>query len=170
MLMKPLILISLALALVPLAQAEEQATHILVNTPYSESHDIRNNILNECTSLGTKLSSFTQSYANARGIEIVLDDKISNTDQGLYLQLEISDAISRGNAFIGHSKFVAVKGTLWRDGEAVASFDGRRSSMGGFMGSYKGSCSVLGRCVKTLGKDIAAWLESSPSGATNIGE
>ena len=71
--MKPLILISLALALVPLAQAEEQATHILVNTPYSESHDIRNNILNECTSLGTKLSSFTQSYANARGIEIVLE-------------------------------------------------------------------------------------------------
>ena len=171
--MKFLAILSLTFAFfLSSAQAEEQsnAIHIMLDTPFSEGHDIRSNIINECTNLGTKLSSFTHSYANDRGIDIILDDQISTTAKGQYLQIEISHAISRGNAFTGHSKFVTIKGTLWRNGEAVASFDGQRSSMGGFMGNYKGSCAVLGRCVKTLGKDIAAWLESSPSGDSSIGE
>ena len=29
---------------------------------------------------------------------------------------------------------------------------------GGAFGGYKGTCSILGRCIKTLGSDIAKWL------------
>lgn len=145
------------------------SVHLLTNTPYAKGHDIRNNIIDECTKLGSSLASFTRSYADKKNINIVLDDQIDFNASGKYLHLEISDAVSRGNAFIGHSKFVTVKGTLWENGKSIASFDGQRSSMGGFMAGYKGSCSVLGRCVKTLGKDIATWLESPVDGAS-IGE
>jgi hypothetical protein len=167
-------LYSIVLALIvasPFAQAKESesAVHILINTPFSEDHEIRNSIVNECTTLGSKLAKFTRSYADKRGIEVVLEEQINSASSGRYLQLEITDAVSRGNAFIGHNKFVAVKGTLWQDGKAMASFDGRRFSMGGFMGGYKGSCSVLGRCVKTLGKDIAAWLDS-PTDGVSLGD
>jgi len=31
--------------------------------------------------------------------------------------------------------------------------------MGGFGAGFKGSCSVLNRCTKTLGKDFADWLK-----------
>ncbi len=30
--------------------------------------------------------------------------------------------------------------------------------MGGLFAGFKGSCSVLGRTVKAIGKDIAEWL------------
>ena len=43
-------------------------------------------------------------------------------------------------------------------GSRVDEVDFTRNSGGGFGGGYKGSCSVLGRCTKALGKDIAGWL------------
>ncbi len=64
-----------------------------------------------------------------------------------------------GNAFIGHQKYSASRGTLFENGEKIASFEARRQSMGGAFAGYKGSCSVLGRTVKAMGKDIAQWLK-----------
>jgi hypothetical protein len=37
--------------------------------------------------------------------------------------------------------------------------------MGGAFGGFKGSCSVLGRTVKALGKDIAQWLVQPAKGS-----
>ncbi len=150
------------------------ATHaegikVISSTPYQEGHDIRNKIINECTNLGSKLAKFTKSYSSKKGIDIELVDSLDTSDKGKVLKLEISDAVSQGNAFIGHRKFVEIRGSLWKDGKKVASFDGQRSSGGGFGAGYKSSCAVLGRCVKTLGKDISAWLENPQDGAS-IGE
>jgi len=93
---------------------------------------------------------------------------VKNIDvsKGKVLEVVISDAISGGNAFIGHRKYVAVEGTLYEDGKKVASFTGGRYSGGGALGGYKGSCSVLGRCTKALGKDIAGWLKNPEDGAS----
>ena len=154
------------LSLNVVAQAQEISMAKL--TKYESDNDIPLKIINECTSLGTKLSKFTQSYAKKKGIQINLVDSVS-TSSGKTLKVEISDAVSAGNAFIGHSKYVAIKGSLWENGKKIGSFRGRRSSGGGAFGGYKGSCSVLGRCVKTLGKDIAGWLANPVDGA-RIGE
>ena len=64
-----------------------------------------------------------------------------------------------GNAFMGHHKYSAARGTLFENGKKLASFEARRQSMGGAFAGYKGSCSVLGRTVKAMGKDVAAWLK-----------
>lgn len=146
----------------------DDSIHIMASTPYSEDNRVAYKIIKECTALGDKLSSFTQSFAEKRGIKVVLDNSI-NSSSGKVLQLEITNAVSRGNAFLGHSKFVAVRGTLWENGKRIASFDGQRTSMGGFAAAYKSSCSVLGRCVKALGKDIAAWLDS-PVDRVSLGD
>ncbi len=163
------VLLGLALVLVSITALSAAEISVVETVPYSEGHDIRNNILNECINLGSKLSKFTQSYSAKRGIDIKRVGSIDPGAGGEVLKLEISDAVSQGNAFIGHRKFVEIKGSLWKDGKLVASFDGQRSSGGGFGAGYKSSCSVLGRCVKTLGKDIAAWLES-PVDGVSIGE
>ena len=139
------------------------------STPYQADHDIAKKIIDECTTLGSKLASFTKSFASKKDIKINLVDSINTSASGKTLKVEISDAVSAGNAFIGHRKFVEVKGSLWENGKKIGSFRGQRSSGGGAFAGYKGSCSVLGRCVKTLGKDIAAWLEN-PKERTRIGE
>ena len=109
------------------------------------------------------------TIANKRGIEVNLADSVSTSAPGRNLVVEISDAVSSGNAFIGHRKFVEVRGSLWEDGKKIGSFRGQRSSGGGAFAGYKSSCAVLGRCVKTLGKDIAGWL-SNPTMGASIGE
>ncbi len=81
------------------------------------------------------------------------------------MSAEITDAVSMGNPFLGHHKFTRVDGTLYESGRAVASFKGRRNSMGGAFGGFKGPCSVLGRTVKVLGQDIATWLKRPVDGA-----
>ncbi|MEJ2404442.1 MAG: hypothetical protein P8171_09165 [Candidatus Thiodiazotropha sp.] len=37
------------------------------------------------------------------------------------------------------------------------------------IGSFKGTCSILGRCVKALGKDISEWL-INPTMNARLGE
>jgi hypothetical protein len=58
-----------------------------------------------------------------------------------------------------------VRGKLYQDGKEIGAFTGRRNSMGGAFGGFKGSCSVLGRTVKALGKDIAQWLVQPAKGS-----
>lgn len=45
---------------------------------------------------------------------------------------------------------------------------GAQASGGGMFGAYKGTCAILGRCVKTLGSDIAKWLQH-PSRDSRLG-
>ena len=51
-----------------------------------------------------------------------------------------------------------MRGRLLDDGKEGAQFSGSRSSMGGAFAGFKGSCSVLGRCLEALSKDMAVWL------------
>ena len=163
-----LLLSVLAASAVPAAKADG-AVSVANDVPLAEDHKIRRKITNKCTTLGTKLSTFIESYSQEKGVEVVRVAEINPNASGKVLQVAISDAVSQGNAFIGHRKFVAVEGALYDNGVLVASFDGQRSSGGGFAAGYKSSCAVLGRCVKALGKDIAGWL-ADPVDDAELGE
>lgn len=133
--------------------------------PYSENAEIAENIRRECVRIQEQLAQFTHEYAASNGITVTLVDDVSSSDPGRVLLVEIDDAVSMGNAFTGHRKFTRISGELYQDGERVAGFKGRRNSGGGAFGGYKGSCSVLGRTVKVLGRDIANWLDNPSDGA-----
>jgi hypothetical protein len=62
-----------------------------------------------------------------------------------------------GGAWSG-AKSVVGKGSLSQKGKLLGDFRARRYSDGGMFGGYKGTCAILGRCVKTLGKNVAEWL------------
>lgn len=125
---------------------------------YEDDRVIATNILEECTELGAQFSDSTQKFLEKYGWDVskTIDEEAGN--EGRYLKLEIVDAISAGNAFIGHRKSVAISAELFENGELVDTFSATRDSGGGFMGGFKGSCSVLHRCVNTLGNDVAKWV------------
>jgi hypothetical protein len=133
-------------------------------TPYKEGADIASNIKEECK-LNKQLPGFIASFSAANGTKVSLRDTVTKATEGKSLVVEIVEAVSRGNAFIGHRKYTKVKGTLYDSGTKKAGFTAARISGGGFFGGYKGSCSVLGRTVKTIGKDISAWLKNPVDGA-----
>jgi hypothetical protein len=55
---------------------------------------------------------------------------------------------------------VTVEGELVENGEVIGSFTASRYSSGGAFGGFKGTCAILGRCIQSIGKDIAAWLKN----------
>lgn len=163
--MKGLLCLFAGAALMATTASRADDVTMLRETPYAEGSRVAAKIKEECVKLQGQLPAYTQQFAREHGIAVQLSDNIDPQAGGRVLVIEITDAVSRGNAFIGHQKYSEVEGTLWEDGAAVASFRGTRNSMGGFAAGYKGSCSVLGRTVKALGQDIAQWLQNPQDGA-----
>ena len=131
---------------------------------FKKGSRIATNIKNECA-LQTKLSNFVEAYSVGDGIGVVRVRKATRKTKGKVLVMNITDAVSSGNAFIGHRKFVSMKGTLYNNGKKQASFTAARISGGGAFGGFKGSCDVLGRTVKVLGQDVSLWLKHPVNGA-----
>lgn len=138
---------------------------------FTKGLQVRQAVRKECQLL-TKLPSFIQSYSQDQYATINLSAKKRAAH---YLKVEIIDVPQfkksgwngrRSSIYGGGSgQWVAVKGTLIRKGKKTVSFKASRISSGGFMGGYKGTCALLGRCTKALGKDIAAWLKNPINGA-----
>jgi hypothetical protein len=144
------------------------AVQVPAKVQYAADNDIAGAIKRECP-LGDQLADFIIDYAKDEHVEVKRVDKTDATMPGRVLVVEITDSISRGNAFLGHHKATRVRGALYQDGQKIGSFTGERDSMGGAFAGFKGSCSVLGRTVKALGSDIAQWL-SAPSDGAQLGD
>lgn len=129
--------------------------------PYVEDNDISDAIKTECR-MGEVLANSIKQHS---GDAVALVDGKPGTEHGRVLDIVIVDAVSGGNAFIGHQKSTKIRGSLYDDGKKVASFKARRNSMGGAFAGFKGSCSVLGRTVEALGEDVSAWLKAPKDGA-----
>ena len=136
---------------------QNQTIYIKQVIPYSANNRVAENIKTEC-SIDQQLAQFIRDFSLESGLKVEYKNNPSKND--LFLDVQIDDAISRGGAWRGHNKFTAISGTLTKGGKSYGSFKAGRISGGGFWGAYKGSCSVLGRTVKTLGKDVAGWLYS----------
>lgn len=141
----------------------------LVIKPISFKKDayIRDAVKKECNLQG-KLTQFIQQNAASQYASIVTDSATS-TKGSQILSIEIEQVHgSAGGAWSG-GKMVLVNGELTKNGKVLGHFKARRYSGGGMFAAYKGTCAILGRCVKTLGKDIASWL-SNPSANAVLGD
>jgi hypothetical protein len=136
--------------------------------PYADAGRVDRAVLSECQ-LPQQQTEYILSAAREAGISVVRDPQAVNAGKGRILKLEIVDVTNWGNAFTGHRKQVALKGRLFEDGKEIGDFYGKRSSMGGIFAGFKGSCSVLGRCIEALARDMTPWLKS-PSANARIGE
>ena len=138
-------------------------TAIWINSDigYDKAAKIDQTILSECE-LSTKLSYYVKIYSDEAGVGVLQVG--NNKKKSNRLELVIVDAISSGNAFLGHRKYSKVKGILYKHGKKVAQFTAARMSGGGMFAGFKGSCSVLGRTVDAIGEDIAGWLKQPVNG------
>lgn len=136
--------------------------------PFAEGAVIAGAVKRECK-LGEKLSTFIKESGQEQGIAVTQVAEINAKAPGRTLVVEISDSMAGGNAFIGHHTYTTVKGKLYQDGAEVGNFIGRRNSMGGAFGAFKGNCAVLGRTVQALGSDIAGWL-AQPGKDSQLGD
>lgn len=146
-----------------IAIANENSLEISAVASYYDENLIQDNILSQCNQLGSQFSESTAKNLQIKGFSVSLKNDDEMSESGESLKLKITNAMSSGNAFTGHRKTVTIIAELYKDGELVDKYKHTRNSGGGFLGGFKGSCSVLQRCVNTLGRDVAKWLHKKKS-------
>ena len=145
----------------------KKAITIPASIPYAAGAYIQKNIQSECDLPGHQVKLLSEQL-QSHGFAVRVSNSAPEQSDDLYLKLEISNASSGGNAFIGHHKGLAVSGHLFRGSQELGNFIAYRHSGGGVFGGFKGSCSVLYRCADAIGADIAEWLDS-PSANAKLG-
>lgn len=156
--MKKKLFIALALLISGSAGAKELTLNQAVG--FYNDKFVPAKIRNECTNLGSKFAESTATAVQESGWSVLKKDSLDTAAPGVNLKLIIVNAVSAGNAFIGHSKSVSIMAELYKDGKLVDTYEGERNSSGGFGAGFKSSCAVLERCVVTLGKDVSKWLST----------
>ena len=143
------------------------AKTVYISSKATYNGAIADNIKAECK-IDSQVVKFIKSYAANNDINVVIDGKPKANDT--VLKISITDAISgRGMGFGGHNKYVTISGKLYDGKKLKSSFKAARRSGGGYFGAYRTSCSVLGSCAKTLGRDTANWL-ANPSNNAKLGD
>jgi hypothetical protein len=121
---------------------------------YAKDGNAREKVKSECK-LETKVPHFVNEYSDQ--VELVEGDAGT---KGRVLTIEIYSVSAPGGGGMSGSKYMQTKGVLRQDGKQIGNFTAGRYSTGGFLGGYKGTCAILGRCAKAIGKDVANWLKN----------
>jgi hypothetical protein len=161
--------VSLPLVLLPLLCNAGGGTLSLQKTaPFDTLLSVPDAVKDNCE-LETKVIDFVASCARDDFDRIALVDSASASTPGKALAVRIIDVTSTGGGAWSGPKHLSIEGTLWQDGKVIGTFTAVRVIGGGAWGAYKGTCSLLERCAKTLGRDVAGWLQS-PSMDAKLGD
>lgn len=163
-----LALICVAIVMISGAQAAGEGVSITINQniEYAESSGAPEKVKDECK-LQTRLPQFIKDYA--KKLNVVLVEEVGESTDGRVLQIEIVNVIGAAGGAWSGAKSVTVEGKLTENGEVIGTFTSKRFSGGGAFGGYKGTCSILGRCIKAMGSDIATWL-ANPTMDAKLGD
>ncbi|VAW97682.1 hypothetical protein MNBD_GAMMA23-590 [hydrothermal vent metagenome] len=153
----------------PAAQVDKTPIYMEHHVPFRKHISVRDAVRRECN-LGGKLATHINNYAKSYHLNMMEGKGHGkNMDSGRTLEIEIVDVDGAGGGAWSGAKMVAIEGELMDHGKVIGSFRAVRSSTGGAFGAYKGTCSILGRTVKALGKDVALWLQH-PDLNASLGE
>ncbi len=158
--MKNSILLTTLLLFTPLIAQASDSIVLAKKITFSEHSDVRSKVKDECK-LETKIPHFISKYAGKK-VKLVDDTKGAKK----VLNVEINDVHAPGGGAWSGPKSVSVSGELIENGKVIATFTGSRYSTGGMWGGVKGTCSIVGRCAKAIGKDISKWLKKPVDGAS----
>lgn len=140
-----------------------QAIWIPSEILFKKDANIAVNIKTEC-GLPDKFSSYIKLASDKVNVPVFRATKGADINKDR-LVIEITEAVSSGNAFIGHRKYAKAVGTLYKNGKNMGSFTSARVTGGGMWGGFKGSCQVLERAMKVMASDIANWMTNPANGA-----
>ncbi|MFK8016709.1 MAG: hypothetical protein AB8G17_14845 [Gammaproteobacteria bacterium] len=129
------------------------------DVPFGADTMVRDKVRDECNLEG-KIAKFIVDFGKKKKDYTIVSERPAS---GAYhvLTAEIVEVVGAGGGAWSGAKAVKVKGQLaTSSGEVIGTFSAGRYSGGGAFGGYKGTCAILGRCTKAIGKDIAQWLEN----------
>lgn len=125
--------------------------------PFANPASVRPAVREEC-SLPTRFAGFIKSFGRQAGIKVRLTEQPLTNVAGRVLNVKITRIHGPGGGAWSGAKWVTVEGKLTEGGKVIGTFVAARYSGGGAFAMFKGTCDILGRCIETLGRDIAQWM------------
>ena len=101
------------------AYAGDKNITVSTQASYYDEKIIPSNIKSECSGLGSQFSEATKNNLESDGWNVSLGNEVGASATGTTIKLQIANALSAGNAFIGHKKSVSVIAELYKDGKLV---------------------------------------------------
>ena len=148
----------LAFAATALPALADDKIRLQVPIPFVEDHDIDDEIISHC---GIQ-EDFTRRLSRELR-KVAVAEQAPITDMtGQVLKVEIVDALWAGNWFIEHDQTIRVRGTLYRDGEHQAGFNGVIMGRGGSLSS---GCYQMKSYFGAMTWHIRRWLRNPVDGA-----
>lgn len=148
----------LAFAATALPAVADDKIRLQVPIPFVEDHDIDDEIISHC---GIQ-EDFTRRLTRELR-KVAVAEQAPITDMaGQVLKVEIVDALWAGNWFIEHDQTIRVRGTLYRDGEHEAAFNGVIMGRGGGLTS---GCYQMNSYFGAMTWHIRRWLRNPVDGA-----
>lgn len=138
-------------------------TLVIKEITFAKGAYIRDAVRNECH-LPDKLAHFVEQYSADQYAGTITDASVAPADAQI-LSIEIESATGGGGGAWSGGKAVMINVKLTQNGKQLGDFKGRRFSGGGAFATFKGTCSILGRCVKALGRDVSEWLQHPAKGS-----
>lgn len=136
------------------AQAKDVVT-ISELTPFAADSGATDAVKEEC-GFEERLPKYLKSYAKTH-TDVVFTTEDLATVEGKTLYIEVTHVYAPGGGGYSGAKSVEVEGELREGEEVVASFTLDRAAL---FGITPGTCSMLKRVAKKMGKDLATWLEA----------
>jgi len=150
----------------PLSALPNGTLNVQKMAVYDKDLAVPQAVQTECN-LESKIPEYVQASAKGSFDSVGLFNKLPDSGRNLTMKI-IGLSATGGGAWSG-PKTVTVSGEMTENGKVIGTFKASRHSGGGAFGGYKGTCSILDRCAKTLGKDIAQWA-SDPTMNAHLGE
>lgn len=161
---KNLVRLALSSGFFGIALAAQAADKLYIQHPaaYDKDAAVVDKVKQECAP-EVRVVEFIQEYAKGQFDEIVGVKTLPRT--GKTLSLTILNVAGVGGGVWSGKKSITLTGTLKENDKVIGTFHARRSTGGGGFGT----CAMLERCAKALGKDIAQWLKQ-PTIDARLGE
>ena len=141
----------------PLAASANERLFLQIPAKLAPSASIPTAVKKECR-LEMLLGNYALSAINQRigSVQSVSAPKQAGTNK--IVQLTIISAHGAGGGAWSGPKSMSIRVDVRKGGIIVDSTVLTRSSGGGAFGGFKGTCAILDRVAKALGKDVAVWL------------
>ena len=152
----------------PLASLAAGTLNLQEKAPYEKGMPVPEAVRVEC-GLEGKVVELVHLAAGKSFDKVVLVEDASKPGAGRSLAMKITGITGTAGGAWSGAKFLTVDGTLREQGKVIGTFRATRASGGGAFGGYKGTCSILGRCAKTLSEDVVKWL-AEPSMNAKLGD
>ncbi|MDH3620692.1 MAG: hypothetical protein OER91_07365 [Gammaproteobacteria bacterium] len=134
-------------------------------TPFADDSGATESVKNEC-GFETRLPKYVQSYAKKAGVKVALTSDALDGVEGKVLYMTTTNIFAPGGGGYSGAKSATVEGKLMENGEVIGTFSDHRRAL---MGMMPGTCSMLKRVAKIIGKDIGEWL-ANPSMDAKLGD